>query len=229
MKHMEKLNARMKFRNRPETLALMALGLLLLYNLFFTKGFYSIEIMDGHLFGVIIDIIKRGSPLMFISLGMTLVIATGGTDISVGSIMAITGAIAATLIGGTVSGGIHTEANMPMGLAIVIALGVAMVCGLWNGFLVAGLGIQPLIVTLMLQVAGRGIAELITSGFVRNVYYPPFAYFGTGWLFGLPFSIFVIAPGCCYHADIYAQDSLRHLPRISWFKPNSCQAGRCQS
>lgn len=183
----------MKFRNRPETLALMALGLLLLYNLFFTKGFYSIEIMDGHLFGVIIDIIKRGSPLMFISLGMTLVIATGGTDISVGSIMAITGAIAATLIGGTVSGGIHTEANMPMGLAIVIALGVAMVCGLWNGFLVAGLGIQPLIVTLMLQVAGRGIAELITSGFVRNVYYPPFAYFGTGWLFGLPFSIFVIA------------------------------------
>lgn len=189
---MQKTNLWARLKSRPETLALLSLILLLLYNLFFTKGFFNIEIMDGHLYGVLIDIIKRGGPLMFVSLGMTFVIATGGTDISVGSIMAITGAISATLIGGTVSGAINTKAGMPMLIAILISLGVAVVCGLWNGFLVAGLGIQPLIVTLMLQVAGRGIAELITSGFVRNVYYPPFAYFGTGWLFGLPFSIFVI-------------------------------------
>ncbi|MGI6084650.1 MAG: ABC transporter permease [Acetivibrionales bacterium] len=189
---MSKNKTKVRFSSRPEMLALAALVLLLIYNLFFTKGFFKIEIMDNHLYGVLIDIIKRGGPLMFLSMGMTLVIASGGTDISVGSIMAITGSIAATLIGGTVAGGIHTEANMPMLPAMAIALGVALVCGLWNGFLVAKLGIQPLIVTLMLQVAGRGIAELITSGFVRNVYYPPFAYFGQGWVIGLPFSIFVV-------------------------------------
>ncbi|MFZ3131229.1 MAG: ABC transporter permease [Desulfosporosinus sp.] len=190
---MGKTNLWTKLKSKPETLPLVALGLLLLFNLFFTRNFFKIEILEGHFYGVIIDIIKRGAPLMFITLGMTLVIETGGTDISVGSIMAITGAVAATLIGGTVSGAIHTEANMPMVLAIIIALGIATLCGVFNGFFVAKLGIPSLIVTLTLQVAGRGIAELITSGFVRNVYYPPFAYFGTGWVLGLPFSIFVLA------------------------------------
>ena len=82
---------------------LVALFLVLLFNLFFTPGFFKIEMRDGHLFGSLIDIINRGAPLMILSIGLTLVIATSGTDISVGSVIAITAATVASLIGGQMS------------------------------------------------------------------------------------------------------------------------------
>ena len=68
---------------------LLALGALLLFNLFFTKGFFSITMNNGHLYGSLIDVLNRGAPVMLLAMGMTLVIATGGIDISVGAVMAI--------------------------------------------------------------------------------------------------------------------------------------------
>ena len=105
-----------------------ALAALLLFNLLFTKQFFHIEVRDGHLYGTLIDILNHGSRVMLLSLGMTLVIATGGVDLSVGAVMAIAGAVAAGLI------------NVPgLGFptAVVAALAVSLVAGAWNGLLVA--------------------------------------------------------------------------------------------
>ncbi|MDR2740330.1 MAG: ABC transporter permease [Treponema sp.] len=177
--------------------ALIVLALLLLFNLFFTKNFFVITIHDGHLFGTLIDILNRGAPLMLLSMGMTLVIAsTGGTDLSVGAIIAITAAMVSRLIGGNLvmADGVQTYiTETPMFLAIIISLAVAMALGLWNGVLVTYGKIQPIVATLVLMVAGRGIAQLITSGQIITIYYGPFFFVGGGWFLGLPFAIFIAA------------------------------------
>ena len=119
---------------------------------------------------------------------MTLVIATAGVDLSVGAVAAICAAIAATLIGS-----VTDVTTTPMFLVILITLGAAVLCGLWNGFLVAYANIQPMVATLVLMVAGRGIAQLITNGQIITVYFSPFFYFGGGHLAGLPFALFIVA------------------------------------
>ncbi len=68
---------------------------ILLFNGIASGGaFFQLKIVDGHLYGRLIDILRNGSKLMLLAIGMTMVLATGGTDISVGSVMAISGAIA---------------------------------------------------------------------------------------------------------------------------------------
>ncbi|WAM36044.1 ABC transporter permease [Caldicellulosiruptor acetigenus] len=166
---------------------LVILILITIYNVLFTNGFTKIEIKEGHLYGMIIDIINRASSLMIISMGMTLVVATKGIDISVGSVAAISGAVAASIVGGNVSG----VPQHPYWFAVLVALLVSSLMGLWNGLLVSRLGIQPIIATLILLVAGRGIAQLITEGQIITVYYKPYSYLGNGFLLGLPFSIFL--------------------------------------
>src|SRR6185436_18431032 len=131
------------------------LGLLLLFNLAFTEGFFRLEVRDGHLYGVLIDILNHGSKVMLLSLGMALVIATGGVDLSVGAVMAIAGAVAAQLI---------NRAGVPFPLVMAAALSVAALAGCWNGLLVGAFRIQPIVATLILMVAGRGGAMLITDG-----------------------------------------------------------------
>lgn len=185
-----------KFTKHQVFWPLLALLLVMLFNLFFTPGFFNIQIKDGHLFGSVIDIINRGAPLMILSIGLTLVIATGGTDISVGSIIAITAAIIASLIGGEmvfVDGVQEYVSLVPMPIAIIIGLAVAALLGFWNGTLIGKLGIQPIIATMILMVAGRGIAQLITKAQIITIYYKPYFFFGGGYLFGLPFSIFIVA------------------------------------
>jgi ribose/xylose/arabinose/galactoside ABC-type transport system permease subunit len=166
---------------------LVTLALLLIVNAAFNPGFLRLEWRDGHLYGSLVDILNRAAPLILVSLGMTLVIATRGIDISVGAVVAISAAVAAWMIGGNVDG----TARLGLPMAILAAVGVALVCGLWNGVLVAGVGMQPIIATLILMVAGRGIAQLITDGQILTVYHPPFFFLGGGYLLGLPFSVFV--------------------------------------
>jgi ribose/xylose/arabinose/galactoside ABC-type transport system permease subunit len=168
---------------------LVTLAILLAVNAAFNPGFLRIEWREGHLYGSLIDILNRAAPLILVSLGMTLVIATRGIDISVGAVVAISAAVAAWMIGGNVDG----SARFGLPLAIAAALGIALVCGLWNGVLVAGVGMQPIIATLILMVAGRGIAQLITDGQILTVYHKPFFFLGGGYLLGLPFSVFVVA------------------------------------
>jgi galactofuranose transport system permease protein len=193
---MTKKNVLVQFYKSKIFWSLVALSLLLLFNLFFTKGFFNIQIKDGHLFGSLIDILNRSSSLIIISIGMSLVIATKGIDISVGSTVAITGAMAALLIGGNLKivDGVQTYITLvPMPIAIIIALLFATSIGLWNGFLVSRIGMQPIIATLILMVAGRGIAQLLTNGQILTIYYKPYFFIGTGFLFGIPFSVYIVA------------------------------------
>ncbi len=174
---------------------LAALALLLLVDFLLIPGFFRLEIKDGHLYGSLVDIVNRAAPLMLAAIGMTLVIATRGIDISVGAVVALSGTVAAMLIGGTmvINDGVpEYVAQTPMVLALLAALGVALLCGLWNGALVAGLGLQPIVATLILMVAGRGLAQLLTDGQIVTVYYQPFFFLGSGYLLGLPFALFVV-------------------------------------
>ena len=172
-----------------------ALVFFLLVNLVIKADFFSIEIKDGHLYGNIIDIIKNSIPIMLISIGLTLVIATKGIDISVGSLVAISSAVVAVMIGGNlvmVNGRQEFVTLFPMPVAILGALLVTSVAGMWNGMLVSRVGIQPIIATLILFIAGRGIAQLITTGQIVYLYYEPFFYLGSGYLLGLPFSLYIV-------------------------------------
>ncbi len=163
---------------------LMGLAAILLFNLFFTPNFFHIEIKDSHLYGSLIDILNRAAPVILISIGMTLVIATAGIDISVGSVIAISGAIAASLIAKT---------GAPLLVVVTVPLLISMILGAWNGFLVSAIGVQPIIASLILMVAGRGIAQLITDGQIVTFENKAFEYIGNGFLFGIPFTITIIA------------------------------------
>ncbi|WP_145509092.1 galactofuranose ABC transporter, ATP-binding protein YtfT [Yersinia alsatica] len=161
-----------------------ALAVILLIDSLVAPHFFSIHIQDGRLFGSVIDILNRGAPVALLALGMTLVIATGGIDLSVGAVMAIAGATAATL----------TSAGYPLVTVLGAALVVGALCGLWNGFLVAVLQIQPIVATLMLMVAGRGIAQLITEGQIVTFDSGGLAKLGSTTLMYMPMSV-VIALG----------------------------------
>jgi len=166
--------------------SVVALLALFLFNLMVNPGFFNLEIKDGHLFGSIVDIFWNGAPLMVVAVGMTLVIASGGVDLAVGPVIAITAAVAASLIGSQ-SG----VTNTPLPIVFIAALGAAALCGLWNGLLISRVGIQPIVVTLILYVAGRGIAQMITNGKIIRIFYEPYFFLGGGYLF-IPFSLFVV-------------------------------------
>ncbi len=172
---------------------LIALVVILLFNLIFTPGFFEIEIKDGRLTGSLMDLLKRASPRLIIALGMTLVIATEGIDVSVGSIAAIAGALAVLTIRGGDITYLATQgtSTVPMLLIIVVALGAAALCGLFNGILIAIVKIQPIIATLILMVAGRGMAMLFTGGYVLNYDHPTYESLGIGDWFGIPVPIFL--------------------------------------
>jgi galactofuranose transport system permease protein len=130
---------------------LLALALILAVDGFISPGFFHIRIVEGRLFGNLIDILYRAMPTAVVALGMAIVIGTKGIDLSVGSVIAIVGAV--------ITWRIH--AGDPHFVILLLALGVGLLCGLWNGFLVAVLDIQPIIATLILMVSGRGIGLMI--------------------------------------------------------------------
>ena len=146
--------------------------------------FLSAELRDGRLNGGLIDVLNRGAPVALLAIGMTLVIATRGIDLSVGSVMAIAGATAAAAV----------NAGQGWQIAVALGLGAGLACGLWNGLLVALLRIQPFVATLILMVAGRGIAQLITEGQILTFTDPSLAAIGSGTLLALPAPV-VIAAG----------------------------------
>jgi ribose/xylose/arabinose/galactoside ABC-type transport system permease subunit len=160
---------------------LLALAGVLLVNWILFPNFFRITWQDGRLFGSFIDVLNRGAPVAILAIGMAGVIATKGVDLSVGAIMAVAGAVAATLV----------VAGYPAPVAVIAALVVGLLCGLWNGFLVAVLDIQPIIATLVLMVAGRGIAQLITEGFIVTFTDPVLVFIGTGSFLGLPMAVVI--------------------------------------
>lgn len=162
----------------------LALILLLLANLVITPEFFHLEIRDGRLYGSLIDVLNRGAPVALLAIGMSLVIATRGIDLSVGAVMAIAGAVCANLIVAGVD-------NVVLIAAAGLAAGIA--AGMINGALVAHLGLQPIVATLVLMVAGRGIAQLINDGQIVTFQHEGFAYLGVGGFLGLPVPVVLVA------------------------------------
>jgi galactofuranose transport system permease protein len=179
---------------------LVALALILLADAIFAPGFFKMGILQGHLYGNLIDVFNNSAPLMLVAIGMTLVIATGGVDLSVGAVIAISAAMGAVLINPALGNQLISNAiltkdvtNTPLWLIVVADLAAGTLCGLWNGFLVSRGKIQPMVATLILMVAGRGIAQLITNGQIMTIYYTPYFYFGNGFILGLPVAIYIVA------------------------------------
>jgi len=184
---------------------LVAWVIILLFDVIFEPGFFKIGIMEdpvygNHLYGNLIDVFNNGAPLMLVAIGMTLVIATGGVDLSVGAVIAISAAMGAVLINPALGNKLVTNdiltkdaTNTPLGIIILADLAAGTLCGLWNGLLVSRARIQPMVATLILMVAGRGIAQLITNGQIMTIYYTPYFWFGNGFILGLPVSIYIVA------------------------------------
>lgn len=177
---------------------LAALVIILLFDLIFIPNFFRISFQQGHLYGSLVDILRNSIPVVALSIGMTLVIATGGVDLSVGATMAIVSSVAALLINpfitGTSLSGIQNDptfSQTPFWLVILLPLIIASICGLWNGLLVAYGKIQPMVATLILMISGRGIAQLITNSQKIQIFYNPFIFIGNGWLI-LPFSFYIV-------------------------------------
>ncbi len=170
-------------RNRRFIFPVVALILILLGDRLISPNFFTIRVTEGgRLTGSLIDILNRGAPTVLLAVGMTLVIATKGIDLSVGAVIAICGAIAAVLISTT---------DIPPLVVIAISIGAGILCGLWNGILVAYFNIQPIVATLILMVVGRGIAQLITQGQITTFHNESLEFVGTGLLAGFPFPIFL--------------------------------------
>jgi simple sugar transport system permease protein len=194
-----------RFRESQLFWPLVAWIIILLFNVvinpkFFRIGILSDPVYGKHLYGNIIDIFNNGAPLMLVAIGMTLVIATGGIDLSVGAVIAISAAMGAVLINPVLGNTLISNAisaanttNTPLPVIVLADLAAGTLCGLWNGFLVSRGKIQPMVATLILMVAGRGIAQLITNGQIMTIYYTPYYWFGNGFILGLPVSIYIVA------------------------------------
>jgi len=166
---------------------LASLAILMAIGTLTNPAFLTITWQDGHLQGTLIDVLNRAAPLMLVSLGMMTVIAIRGIDISVGAVVAISAAVAATLVS-------RADAAAGPGtlfLAIGGALAVSALCGAWNGLLVVKVGMQPIVATLILMIAGRGIAQLITGGQIITIYHAPYAVIGNGYLLGIPVALVI--------------------------------------
>src|SRR3954452_17639662 len=160
---------------------IITLAVVLLLNVILFHDFFNISIQNGRLYGSIIDVLNRGAPVALIAVGMTLVIATRGIDLSVGAVIAICGAVAAAAI----------TSGYPLFATILLALAVGLACGLWNGFLVSVLNIQPIVATLVLMVAGRGIAQLITAGAILTFDDDGLIFVGSGSAFSMPMPVVI--------------------------------------
>ncbi len=177
--------------------AVIAEALILLVSVILRPDFLKIEYNQatGMLYGVPIDILNRSAEIIIIGMGMTLVIALGGTDLSVGALVAVSGAMALKFLRWDVlqypTPGDYTI--MPFFLVILVPLAVCAVMGAFNGLLISKLGMQPIIATLILMVAGRGIAQITTNGKQFTTMYTPFQFIGQGKLLWLPMPIIIAA------------------------------------
>lgn len=129
----------------------------------------------------ILNVVRQSSIIGVMAVGVTFVILSGGIDLSVGSVMAVSGMIAA---GSLQNGG-------SVGAAVLIALGVGVVAGLINGILVTGAGITPFVVTLGMMSIARGVTLIYSQGYPISGFNDAFRFIGGGTVFGLPFPVII--------------------------------------
>lgn len=155
--------------------AIWAFCFLLVINVLITPNFLQIQTLYVNLTQV--------ATVAIVAIGMTLVIASGGIDLSVGALMALAGTIAPMIF---LSEYAASSPVMGLFLAISVALLAAALAGLFNGFLISHYKIQPIIATLILFISGRGIAQVLTNGELQTFDNAAFEFIGTGRVFGIP-------------------------------------------
>ncbi len=161
----------------PALWPLVALLALLALAAFLSPNFLSISYAHGRLSGSIIDILKNGAPVMLLAVGMTVVIASGGIDLSVGSIMALAGVAGALLV---------TEHGAPVPMALAAGLGAGLLVGLLNGALVTFGRVQPIVATLVTLVSIRGVAQALSDDQKVRFDSPLFESLARGTILALP-------------------------------------------
>ncbi len=203
----------------------VALLALIVVNTVARPSFISVTVQNGQLYGPLIDILRNSAPLMLVALGMTVVIATRGIDLSVGAIMAVSGAVALTIISGS------STPNDLGTVLVAIATGVlvALVLGVWNGFLVAVVGVQPIIATLVLMLAGRGVALLITGGFITTINSDPYKFMAQGYFAGLPFAFYVSIAAVLIMALVERRTALGVLTEAVGINPEASRLAGVRS
>ncbi len=170
-------------QKRREAWPLLGLLALLAFNFLFSRNFLALTVRDGALFGTPVNLLNQGAVVVLLAVGMTLVIAVKGIDLSVGSVMALSGAIAVVLL---------NDPNYGFGASIGIALAASAAVGLANGLLVAVVGVQPIIATLITMVGIRGVALLVTGAEPVTVSDSTFIALGSGHFLGLPVSVSLV-------------------------------------
>src|SRR5579883_2884503 len=164
--------------------ALIALVILIIFNLIFTKEFSSVI--------AITNLLVHVTPTLIVAIGMTLVIATGGIDISVGSIMGLTGILTYLIFSGK-WGGIPNQVTGTI-VAIPIALAVAALIGAFNGLLITRFNVQPIVATLISLITVRGLAEVTVNGFQFAFLSAPIVSWLSGNILGfLPRQVILMA------------------------------------
>ena len=154
--------------------ALATLVVLFAYNAIDTPFFLTRQ-------SLLFVLLRQAAPVAIVAVGMAIVIGTAGIDLSVGSVMAIAGQVGAVTV-------LHGWGTAP---AILLALVVASACGVFNGTLVARYGVQPIIATLILFIAGRGVAQLITGGNLQPLSNPNFQWIGVARPAGVPAQVLI--------------------------------------
>jgi len=161
---------------------LLALIALVLFNFAVTPHFATWQTLSVNLTQV--------CTIVIVGVGMTLVIATGGIDLSVGSLMAIAGALSPMVF----TGSLFPVSNIYLGIAlgILIPILVAGAFGVFNGWLITNFSIQPIVATLVLFIAGRGIAQVSTNGDLQVFKVPEFQAIALGRVLGIPFQVWIM-------------------------------------
>jgi ribose/xylose/arabinose/galactoside ABC-type transport system permease subunit len=154
---------------------------LLAFNFAVTPNFTTWQTLNVNLTQV--------ATIVIVSVGMTLVIATGGIDLSVGSLMAISGALAPLIF---LSPFGRDHATMGIILAFVVPVAAAGLFGLFNGWFITRFRVQPIVATLVLFIAGRGIGQVITNGNLQAFKNPSFQFIGLGRIFGVPCQVLIM-------------------------------------
>src|SRR5258707_4182214 len=168
-----------QLRRRGTPVALLAL---ILFNLFFTPHFVSWQTLNVNLTQV--------CTIVMVAVGMTFVIGTAGIDLSVGSLMAISGALAPIIFLGK---WVPVPLGIGVALAFIVPVMVTSLFGWFNGWLITRFRIQPIVGTLILFIAGRGVAQVLTNGNLQPFTVPSFQFIGLVRPFGIPFQAFLMA------------------------------------
>ena len=167
-----------RIKKSPLLMPIGCMILVLLINLFKDVSFFSVSINNGVLYGRLIDVLNRGSEIAILAIGQTLVVAvSAGTDISVGSVMALAacgGCVVLTGYGNTSV----TAILAPVAVGFIVGVLCGMVCGALNGAMVSKLKIQPMVATLILFTAARAVGLLICSNQITYIRYEPYKYLG---------------------------------------------------